>query len=346
MTSILVVLITLPFMETSSTPRFHSEFGGLWTDREDAEVELQRRIQSGSVTQDQEYLLRQWMANGYVILEGAVDDKLCARLAGELEDIFTNGSDIALYQVPEAPPGTGSHVPPGLPAERMRLVDMYGFSRLAAEVLMAPALSGFLKLIFDEDPLCFQGLTFEQGSGQGLHQDTAYVVVDKPLELAATWVALEDIREGSGELMYVEGSHRLPDWKFGGNSKHWDPMIHGDDTHTEWAHWLVRKSEELGLQKKIFRPKRGDVLVWSADLVHGGSPVGDRTLSRRSIVGHYCPASRTPHYFSYMPEQQTKMPFATGFFSSAYFDLGKVHPRMQSPQETRVQRILTRFKRS
>lgn len=186
-------LDTLPFMETSSTPRFHSDFGGLWTDREDSHSELQRRVRDGSIDQDQEYLVRQWMANGYVILEGAVDEKLCARLADELADIFKNGSDVALYQVPEAPPGSGAHVPPGLPAERMRLVDMYGFSRLAAEVLMAPAAESF------------QGLTFEQGSGQGLHQDTAYVVVDRPLELAATWVALEDIREGSGELMYVEG---------------------------------------------------------------------------------------------------------------------------------------------
>lgn len=330
-------------MDTNRAPQFHSDFGGLWTDRDDAETELERRIKAGSVNEDQEFLLRNWMSNGYVILEGAVDDKLCGRLAEELADIFANGSDIALYQVPEAPPGSGSHVPRGLPAERMRLVDMYGFSRLAAEVLMAPALASFLKLIFDDDPLCFQGLTFEQGSGQGLHQDTAYVVVDKPLELAATWVALEDIREGSGELMYVEGSHRLPDWKFGGDSKHWDPMIHGDETHTEWAHWLVRKSEELGLEKKIFRPKRGDVLVWSADLVHGGSPVGDRALSRRSIVGHYCPANRTPHYFSYMPDQQTKLPFNSGFFSSAYFDLRSpnlmTHEQCDSKSKSLLKRL-------
>lgn len=339
-------LDTLPFMETSSTPRFHSDFGGLWTDREDAHSELQRRVRDGSIDQDQEYLLRQWMANGYVILEGAVDDKLCARLAAELADIFKNGSDVALYQVPEAPPGSGVHVPPGLPAERMRLVDMYGFSRLAAEVLMAPAVESFLRLIFEDDPLCFQGLTFEQGSGQGLHQDTAYVVVDRPLELAATWVALEDIREGSGELMYVEGSHRLPDWKFGGDSKHWDPMVHGDETHTEWSQWLVRKSEEMGLERKIFRPSRGDVLVWSADLVHGGSPVGDRSLSRRSIVGHYCPASRTPHYFSYMPDRQSKMPFHSGFFSSAYFDLNDVDLKIPAQQEGLLRKMFGRRNRS
>jgi phytanoyl-CoA hydroxylase len=298
---------------------FHSDFGGLWTDRTDVFEELSRRQREGLITDDQEYLLRFWVANGYVILEGAVNHLLCDQLSSELEDIFTNGSELAKYQPPDAAPGSSSPVPPGLQPERMRLVDLYGATRTAAEVLMSPAINDFLRLIFDQAPLCFQGLTFEQGSGQGLHQDTAYVVVDKPLELAAAWVALEDIQEGSGELMYIIGSHRLPDWKFGGDSKHWDPSVHGNEAHNEWGKWIVRKSEEMGLERRIFRPKKGDVLVWSADLVHGGSPISDKSLSRRSIVGHYCPVERQPHYFSYM-DNRLKVPFNEGFFSSAYYD--------------------------
>ena len=123
--------------------------------------------------------------------------------------------------------------------------------------------------------------------------------------------------------MYVNGSHRLPDWKFGGDSKHWNPAKHGDDEHEEWSRWLIRKSEELGLKKSIFRPRRGDALIWSADLVHGGSPVGDHTLSRRSIVGHYCPVDRTPNYFNYLPGR-SKMKFGDGYFSSAYYELARV----------------------
>ena len=170
----------------------------------------------GEIDDYMEYLLIQWIANGYVILEGAVSADACLALNDELAEIFQNGSESARYQEPTAPPGVAMPVPRELPAERMRLVDLYGCSQLAAEVLMAPPITQFMKTIFEDSPLCFQGLTFEKGSGQGLHQDTAYVVVDRPLELAASWVALEDIQEGSGELMYVNGSHRLPDWKFGG----------------------------------------------------------------------------------------------------------------------------------
>jgi hypothetical protein len=307
-------------VEQDNNP-YRSNFGGLWTDRVDAMELLDYQVNNGQINQDQEYLLRQWIANGYVILEGAVNEKLCSELARELEMIFESGSETVLYQDPKAPPGVAKTVPPGLPAERMRLVDLYGASRLAADVLTSPAITEFLRIIFGEAPLCFQGLTFEQGSGQGLHQDTAYVVVDKPLELAAAWVALEDIKEGSGELMYVPGSHRLPDWNFGGDSKHWDPTLHGQDSHTDWSKWLIRKSEESGLEKKIFRPQKGDVFIWSADLVHGGSPVSDKNLSRRSMVGHYCPVGRIPHYFNYLPSQSAKVPYKKGFFSSSYYQL-------------------------
>ena len=35
------------------------------------------------------------------------------------------------------------------------------------------------------------------------------------------------------------------------------------------------------------------MLVWHADLVHGGNPVS-RVTTRKSIVTHYCPKHLTP----------------------------------------------------
>jgi ectoine hydroxylase-related dioxygenase (phytanoyl-CoA dioxygenase family) len=211
---------------------------------------------------------------------------------------------------------------------------MYGRSNNALNVLLAPQIKEFLSTVFSADPLLFQGLTFEKGSGQGLHQDTAYVVLDKPMELAAAWIALEDISPESGELMYLDGSHKMPDWKFGGNSKHYDPDQHDALEHDEWSKNLIRKGEELGFEKKIFRPNQGDVLIWSADLVHGGSPVGDKNLTRRSIVGHYCPVDVNPHYFSYM-EGRKKFQFEDAFVSSAYYDEIVAPQPFQKPGRTK-----------
>ena len=297
---------------------FRSDFGGLWTDRTDADEVLISLIQQG-LSADLVDQVQFWMKHGYVILERAVDVELCEKLRRELHDIYKFGNENFLIQDPHAAPGTGSPVVPNIEANRMRIVDMYGRSNNAVSVLLAPRIKEFLRTVFSADPLLFQGLTFEKGSGQGLHQDTAYVVLDKPMEFAAAWIALEDISPESGELMYLDGSHQMPEWKFGGNSKHYDPDQHATTEHDEWSKNLVRKGEELGFEKKIFRPNQGDVLIWSADLVHGGSPVGDKSLTRRSIVGHYCPVDVQPHYFSYM-EGRKKFQIEDAFVSSAYYD--------------------------
>jgi hypothetical protein len=87
------------------------------------------------------------------------------------------------------------------------------------------------------------------------------------------WVALVEIQEGSGELKYVEGWSHLLVCKSCGDSKNWDTSIHGEDSPYEWAKWLLRKSEELGLGEKMFRPKRGDVLVSSAEFCRNLEPL-------------------------------------------------------------------------
>ena len=312
---------------------FRSDFGGLWTDRSDAEEVLASLIKQG-MSADLADRVKFWMKHGYVILERAVDVALCEKLRLELHDIYKFGNENFLIQDPTAAPGTGSPVVPNIEADRMRIVDMYGRSNNALNVLLAPQIKEFLSTVFSADPLLFQGLNFEKGSGQGLHQDTAYVVLDKPMELAATWIALEDISPESGELMYIDGSHKMPDWKFGGNSKHYDPDQHDALEHDEWSKNLIRKGEELGFEKKIFRPNQGDVLIWSADLVHGGSPVGDKNLTRRSIVGHYCPVEVNPHYFSYM-EGRKKFQFEDAFVSSAYYDEIVAPQPFQKPGRTK-----------
>jgi hypothetical protein len=43
----------------------------------------------------------------------------------------------------------------------------------------------------------------------------------------------------------------------------------------------------------VFAARRGDVLVWHADLAHGGNPVS-RDITRKSVVTHCCPRHAAP----------------------------------------------------
>ncbi len=299
-----------------------SQFGGLWTDRTDARDELARRTAAGAVSAEDAERIAEWMANGYVVLPGAVDPGACDALSEEIARMWRDGAADVLMQTPGQHPG--SPITPGTTPVQNRVVDIHAVRQVALPVLFAEAIVHFLGLVFERPPLLFQSLTFERGSEQGIHQDTAYVVVHPPLELAASWTALEDVVPGSGELRYYEGSHRLPEYLFSGEYKHWNPPRDGTDQHNEWLRSLHTKSDQLGLPMRTFVAKKGDVLIWAADLAHGGAPVQDPTLTRRSIVGHYCPIDDRPNYFTYRDDRRTIVEVPGGHYSSEYYDLASV----------------------
>jgi ectoine hydroxylase-related dioxygenase (phytanoyl-CoA dioxygenase family) len=72
----------------------------------------------------------------------------------------------------------------------------------------------------------------------------------------------------------------------------------GDPDHSRYLQSLHEKAAEMGLERKKFQPKKGDALIWSADLAHGGSQEREPGSSRLSLVTHYCPANLAPAYFS------------------------------------------------
>ena len=38
----------------------------------------------------------------------------------------------------------------------------------------------------------------------------------------------------------------------------------------------------------IFLPKKGDAIIWHGKLIHRGAPPVDKSLTRKSLIGHYC----------------------------------------------------------
>lgn len=286
---------------------FRSPFGGLWTDQDNAETQLTARA---GTTDWLGSALRNWIDDGYVILPGAADPMVCDQFAAQLEAAWRDGHPSQLVVDSQS----GQHRPlvAGDVKRLTRAVDSHVNFEPALHLMASASLLSFLAAIFDAEPLFFQTLMFEVGSEQGLHQDTAFVVVDKPLEMVGVWIALEDVKPGSGELQYVPGSHRLPDYCFGPNRRHYDPSQDSRENHDSYYPATVQRCADAGLTAQKFAPRKGDILVWSADLVHGGSPITDPALTRRSLVAHACPTAANPHFFSYLPTHRTTLPLPGG----------------------------------
>ncbi len=300
-----------------ATIDFRDQFEGLWTDRADVETVLARRRRAGQVSDADVAQLEHWIERGYVIFEGAVPVEVCEEIKADLGAAFEHGDERLRLLAP------GEHFGRQLEAatdmKGMRVNDIYVYFESARRALFSAPIVHFLSLIFDGAPMLLQSLTFDSGSRQGYHRDTAYVVVDPPLALAASWIALEDVQPGSGELTYYEGSHHLSGLLFNGEYKCWHAERDGIEEHDRFMNELVARSESAGLARRTLLAHEGDVLIWSADLAHGGAPVLDESSTRKSLVGHYCPEWAVPRYFDQFPDHAARRAYGGGYFASTHY---------------------------
>jgi phytanoyl-CoA hydroxylase len=292
--SLAVKELNIPAARPFNASRYRSKFGGLWTDLSNAMEVVDGKLEQCRISSEEAGLLRSWITNGYVIIENAVPHDVVDRVIEDTESAW-RGAHPSIY-VEHFVKGQIRFSPacPELRNALGKLLDIYSVSQAAREAIFAKPIRNFLRLIFERPTLAFQSLSFMAGGGQPIHQDSAYVVVSSTMELAASWIALEDIQPNSGELEYYERSHLMKEFLFQGKYKNMPP---GDPDHLKFLKSLHEQAACMGLERKKFRPKKGDALIWSADLAHGGSQERDPGSTRLSLVAHYCPAELEPEYF-------------------------------------------------
>ena len=280
-----------------------SSFGGLWPDLANARDIVEGKLEIGQITEDQAALLSSWITDGYVVLEQAIPSDLIDAVTSDLDKAFSGGMPNVRFECHKV--GTGLvNWQPEVVQHAAKVIDMHHYSPAAREMMFADPISDFFGLIFESKAFASQTLGFVRGSGQEGHQDSAYVPYTIPEQFAATWVALEDVTIGAGELFYYPGSHRFADFLYGGRFK---SLVEAErcgytvDRAEVEQHVakLRERARHLKLGKKVLEAKKGDVLVWHADLVHGGNPVsGD--VTRKSFVTHYCPKRISPLFSEHM----------------------------------------------
>ena len=150
-----------------------------------------------------------------------------------------------------------------------------------------PFIINFLRIIYGREPFPFQTLNFIKGSQQHFHSDAIHFHSLPYGFMCGVWVALEDVHPDSGPLMYFPKSHKLPyisAKSLGLTNKEVfseiNPQILFED------YWK-KKVKFHDFQKNIFLAKKGDVFIWHANLLHGGTKVINENLTRWSQVTHY-----------------------------------------------------------
>jgi ectoine hydroxylase-related dioxygenase (phytanoyl-CoA dioxygenase family) len=102
--------------------------------------------------------------------------------------------------------------------------------------------------------------------------------------MCGVWIALEDTRKDSGELIIYPGSHRAP------RLRAHELGLEKSEDYSAYAKFeaaIAKTLESEGFQRFVYMPKVGQIVVWHENLIHGDSRRVDPNLTRRSIVSHY-----------------------------------------------------------
>jgi ectoine hydroxylase-related dioxygenase (phytanoyl-CoA dioxygenase family) len=248
------------------------------------------------------YYARRFRRDGFVVLKRFFDKALCYRIAAEAE---------AYYARQHAPVSRVE-----------RTMNMHQESATAREALKDPELTEILRALLGNEPFFLQSIYFHRGSQQPIHSDYIYMSTDPPMQMCGVWVACEDVKPDAGPLTYYPGSHHIPilpinayydanvesaraeierdhaafDAKYGERVRMTGESILGCYFYDRWLQQIHQSLEQGGYKPVSFLPRQGDVIVWHANLAHGGSHIADPERTRKSLVAHFLTEAVDKYY--------------------------------------------------
>jgi ectoine hydroxylase len=238
-----------------------------WLDGDNPKELLKKHPEFASFSAEIQEQLLQWPDAGYMILPGkfaAAADRINSEVDRiirdkELDFDYTNS----------------------------RVMNAWTRSEMINAVMNDGELKKVLGFTLGKKVTPFQTISFLKGSEQETHSDFIHMTTEPKGYLIAAWIALEDIGPEQGPLHYYPGSHKLP-YVLGDSFEHSsNAFVVGDDLYGNFEKKIAEEVKTSGIPKKIFHAKKGDVLIWHANLLHGGEEVTDKNSSRKSLVVHY-----------------------------------------------------------
>jgi hypothetical protein len=227
---------------------------------------FENELESSSLSEDDKAFVRSFAENGYIIIDPQIDLKIIDSMNEALEPDFNSRNT-------------------------SRIQDAWSYNERVKEIAVAPYVLDRLRLLYGREPIPFQTLNFSVGTQQRTHSDMIHFNSIPQRFMCGVWTALEDVNEDNGPLHYFAKSHKLPFYEMvdmgvrGSKSKQMkNEYMDYSDYYENFIGELV---EKLKLKKDILRIKKGQSLIWAANLLHGGEKINTIGSTRKSQVTHY-----------------------------------------------------------
>ncbi len=213
--------------------------------------------------------------DGYLIIPDAIDLDLLTAVRSSIEEKLA------------ALPFDSRPNLPGFSFDTGRFQDAWRIRREVADLAGSEKILGTLEELYGAEAHPFQTLNFTVGAQQRAHPDHIHFS-SRPLGfMCGVWIALEDVTEENGPLFYYLGSHNLPYMSYAELGIDPSQFETEPEAYVEYETAMEKLAESRGFKRQIFTAKKGDALIWAANLVHGGSPVKREGSTRWSQVTYY-----------------------------------------------------------
>ena len=256
-----------PLTGSISSKDFPDKTSRAWLDTGDSAELAPQKDGFQNFSSDIQKGIFEWSEKGYLIIEQCFKASQCDEINSEIERLLSTHQIKFKY---------GN-----------KLMFANKKSDTIRQMAEDPALVRLLEFLLDREIVAFQTINFLKGSGQRAHSDSIHMTTYPLGYLIAAWIALEDISHENGPLFYYPGSHKLPFLLNGGFNTGSTLLKLGNKDYHDYEDAIADLLTQHDFPQKEFLAKKGDVLIWHANLIHGGAPILNPALSRKSMVVHY-----------------------------------------------------------
>ncbi|MEO8591659.1 MAG: phytanoyl-CoA dioxygenase family protein [Flavobacteriales bacterium] len=215
-----------------------------------------------------------WPEKGYVILRGLFKPEEVAAINSEVDRLIRD--KVVDFNF------TGRKIM--FAFHHSELLRTYVHDRRVLDVM---------DLLLDKKVRVFQSINFLTGSEQAAHSDSIHMTTHPLGYMTAAWIALEEMTPDNGPLIYHPGSHTLPYLLNGSYDHGGNRFVIGDDAYAHYEEAVQRSIRDGQFERHEFIAQPGDVLIWHANLLHGGKRITGSEAgaagphsSRKSLVIH------------------------------------------------------------
>lgn len=233
-------------------------------------------LENNSHSEYQKEIAKKFHEDGYVIINTEIDDTLINSINEDVDNAIHRESvklQAEFYTYSDSP----------------RVFEEWRNSENIRQLCLNNKIIETLEFLYNKETFPFSTINFIKGSNQPLHSDTIHFHTIPQLWMSGVWVALEDTTVNNGTLNIVPKSHKwnLIDYQTL-KLPHPDKIDDGEKVNYRIYEETIKSLVES--KKGTITPielKKGQALIWAANLLHGGMEIKDIDSTRKTQAIHY-----------------------------------------------------------